>query len=692
MGSTPSLKSRKGILVKRCAMVCASFLVILCFGYVATRDFSNYWQERLKQELQQHGLVASVGNLTLHPGNLVAHNLELKLLDAHHTQVLFVDRATLHINFWRIFSLHGAPLLQSIDLHDAQLTLPVALEDPEGPKLKLSHLQAHIDIDKDYQLTIRRFDGQWNKVLITASGLIQHPKLYSNLVAQWTQNLNSPEAQAKAIAHTREVINTVLQTLEQIHLHSRNQETSPQLNLLIDTDLAHFEASKLRCSLQDGHQLMLQTEFYPGYHLCNFWIENHGPDLTSIIHVLANLTSSPELSANLHSLQLQGAPELQLSGHFITSAPVQSLTFAGQFNFGHGQFEGVNFNHLDSTFEFKNKVGTWKNIHLKRDEGSGSMDKLEVDFNRYEVRLSNLKTSVFPSEIAIWIDPDLVDILKPYRFVKPPQTIANGVVQFHGGRQSNLKVRFSTTQGLRYTFLNKELYFPKFSGQLRFTDDRLHLTNLRGQLFEGEMIGSLDLDLRKQSKLNYRASIEARNVEMVELTKLYFNYQESKGLLKGKYRWTGHGDNAASMKGYGHAEVAQGNVFSLPVFGPLSGLIPGFGYETAHEASADFTIANGKIYNSNLNIRSNGFSMLGCGWLGFTNDTMNYQVRMNAHGVIGTILYPISKLFQYSSVGPLHKPVWRPQPFEDSPLENKGQPRARYSYNKAMSRTTTVAQ
>ncbi len=55
-----------------------------------------------------------------------------------------------------------------------------------------------------------------------------------------------------------------------------------------------------------------------------------------------------------------------------------------------------------------------------------------------------------------------------------------------------------------------------------------------------------------------------------------------------------------------------------------------------------------------------GFALYGGGWLGYMNDTMNFRVRMNSRGLPGAVLYPVSKLFEYRSQGPLSKPVWRP--------------------------------
>ena len=125
------------------------------------------------------------------------------------------------------------------------------------------------------------------------------------------------------------------------------------------------------------------------------------------------------------------------------------------------------------------------------------------------------------------------------------------------------------------------------------------------------------------------------------------------------------GDNPASLRGTGTLNVDHGNVFAIPFMGPLSGLVsgvlPGLGFDVAHQATANFLTSEGKIYTGNLDVKGLGFALYGGGWLGYTNDTMNFRVRLNSRGLPGAVLYPVSKLFEYSSQGPLSKPIWRPR-------------------------------
>jgi hypothetical protein len=119
------------------------------------------------------------------------------------------------------------------------------------------------------------------------------------------------------------------------------------------------------------------------------------------------------------------------------------------------------------------------------------------------------------------------------------------------------------------------------------------------------------------------------------------------------------------MVGEGNLLIKNGNVLAMPVLGPLSVLIgdviPGFGYQTAHKATADFTVADGVINTRNLLIQGTGFSMIGHGDIFYLDDRMNMSIRLNISGLPGILTFPISKALEYESVGSAKHPKWRPK-------------------------------
>ncbi len=133
--------------------------------------------------------------------------------------------------------------------------------------------------------------------------------------------------------------------------------------------------------------------------------------------------------------------------------------------------------------------------------------------------------------------------------------------------------------------------------------------------------------------------------------------------MKGHCDFTAAGDDGRSMDGRGEWTVTDGNVFALPFLGPLSGIldgiVPGLGHEVAPQAGASFTIAHGAIATDNLTVLGKGFTMLGNGKLYFLDDKMDFDMRLNAPGLPGVLLFPVSQLFEYTADQKLSQPLWR---------------------------------
>ena len=146
------------------------------------------------------------------------------------------------------------------------------------------------------------------------------------------------------------------------------------------------------------------------------------------------------------------------------------------------------------------------------------------------------------------------------------------------------------------------------------------------------------------------------------LRDLYFHYKTAQGELYVIYDFDGFGSDARKMHGQGKVKVTNGDVFAIPVFGPLSDLMPGIGYSIARQATATFTIKDGIIHTDDFEAAGRLFSMLGHGDIHFLDDKLDVDLRMSANGP-GFLLTPVYKLFEYTGEGSLKHPDWHPKRF-----------------------------
>jgi hypothetical protein len=107
----------------------------------------------------------------------------------------------------------------------------------------------------------------------------------------------------------------------------------------------------------------------------------------------------------------------------------------------------------------------------------------------------------------------------------------------------------------------------------------------------------------------------------------------------------------------------EGHVFAIPFLGPfseiLNKIVPGMGYQKARRASATFKVDSGYIDTRDFVVEGRGFSMIGDGRIGFLDDRLDFDMRVNAKGLPGVLLFPVSKLLEYETRGKFSKPAWR---------------------------------
>jgi hypothetical protein len=372
---------------------------------------------------------------------------------------------------------------------------------------------------------------------------------------------------------------------------------------------------------------------------------------------------SPEIQEFLNEWECTRPPVIQLAIRGKDRHP-ESWQGDGNIALDRTRFRGQWMTSATAKVHFADGAVTYENFRITRDEGIGT-GNFTYDFAKHEVRVSNVKANVRPLEVAVWIDTDLPKNVAPYKFHQPPAITANGIYQFRGGTGTRLEINVDAPSGMDYVFLGKTLPFRRIAGWLLFTNDRLQIVDLRGNLLAGNVRGSADISLAHGDQ-HYRAKLAVDGIDFPRLSDLYYNYKTAHGQLSGNYDFTGSGDNARLMQGSGKMNVANGDVFAIPVFGPLSGIlgavIPGAGYSIARNAGASFTVKDGIIHTEDFEVAGKLFSMVGRGDIYFMDDKLDFDVRIDPKGP-GILLAPVYKLFEYKGEGSLKNPDWHPKRF-----------------------------
>lgn len=343
---------------------------------------------------------------------------------------------------------------------------------------------------------------------------------------------------------------------------------------------------------------------------------------------------------------------------------------AGLVKLGRSAMRGAWMDSVESHLRISPGAVEFENLKATQD-GESATGSVLYDYGQGLVRLQNVRSRINPVDVLMWAEPEIAEILRPYRFVRPPQVSAEGAIDLRRAKRNLLDVQIDAPQGMRYELLGKTLLFGNLAGTVRMRGTQLNISVPSGELFQGQVRFDARISL-DPAKPVWEAQVGMEGVNFPSLTKTYFGYASSEGLASGRFAFRSKLGQELDMEGQGYARVDRGNVFDIPLFGPLSELIskvlPGIGYETARVAKADFTVSERRVRTRNLVIEGRGFSLFGEGWVAFPDGEMDMSVRLNARGVPGIVLLPVSKLLEYTSDGTFSDPRWRPKIIPRLPL------------------------
>lgn len=370
----------------------------------------------------------------------------------------------------------------------------------------------------------------------------------------------------------------------------------------------------------------------------------------------------PKTREFLSRMEFEDLPDVSVSLR-ATKLDFANIRGKGHLKLGRTAMRGSWLDSAEADFEIGDRCVTYKDFLIKTGEGRGT-GSFAYDVGQQEARLTNIRSTLVPYDVLMWIDPKIAEAVKPYRFREPPSATVQGKVHLKDATKNNLAIGIESAEGLDYDLLQRTLRFGKTSATVNVTGTKVNANVRRAALMGGDM--SLNAIVSIDAKdPTFGADVTLNRVNFAQLTKLYFDYDDSKGVMSGRYKFDARMGQENLMRGNGTIRVEDGNVFAIPVLGPfsdiLASILPGVGYQTARVATADFTVGKEIINTPNLVIEGAGFSMIGAGDIHFMTSRLDMSMRINARGIPGIVFYPVSKLFEYVSTGTVADPEWRPK-------------------------------
>jgi len=361
----------------------------------------------------------------------------------------------------------------------------------------------------------------------------------------------------------------------------------------------------------------------------------------------------------LNSCEFTEGVSLNLQTSSAPSDP-KSLKVTGDIEAREAKYKGVPLKRVAANVDLDGRKLMLRNIVLAKEEGEGTCPAMSFDLDTKLLEIENARGSLHVQETAHLFGGNFEKYCRPYNFATPPEFELDGLIDLGGGALSrfDLSVRGS---GLEYPFLGVIVPAPSVRARVVFNGMRMKMESLDASVYNGGlgMAGDFDFTAR-DARFDLR--FDLRSVAFERLMRSFFKVDDVSGVLSGKLAVRGVIDRLATLDGTGRAEIRQGNILKIPIFGGLSALmnviIPNLGYARAENAATDFVIENGVVRWKDLALKSTTFAMICSGDYNMDRDRLDVDARVNMRGPVGFMLFPVSKLFEYHGTGPLKNVTW----------------------------------
>ncbi|WP_018969262.1 AsmA-like C-terminal region-containing protein [Rubritalea marina] len=419
-------------------------------------------------------------------------------------------------------------------------------------------------------------------------------------------------------------------------------------------------------------------------------------------HYLGKLNFTNDSYIDVHAngrMNLNDAKDWVSYGHAVlkgfshNDVPVKYATGNYRLN---GTF--ATFGKLTAVFDYA-KYGLKKKFKGP-ETGTLQAEEVHFDWPSKTTKVTTLRGTAWPAPVLQLFAPSIADHLELYEFNLPPTVDCNGLVCWASGKDNimDLTVGFTTTGVTNYNFLDADVALNDIKGSVRILPKRVLIEKLNGSAYNGKVSGYVHVT---PDTLKYNADVRWSNVKLADLCRAYNIKSVDQGYLSGNFTFNGESAEARKLQGNGTVNLRDGDLFQVPLFGPLSPLIDSVltpitkkrvVHQQARDVACNFQIKNGRIYTDSLISSTASTTFTGSGWVDLADQNLDLTIRMNFRGLMGLAEIPlkvielpfqalktlftgeeVEGLKQFRGTGKIKSPQWQFTPFQP-PRDRKNDP------------------
>jgi hypothetical protein len=303
-------------------------------------------------------------------------------------------------------------------------------------------------------------------------------------------------------------------------------------------------------------------------------------------------------------------------------------------------------------------------------KGTVSVGGIRYNAGEKQVHVDDVEGSIWAAPLVRLFAPKIADSLEIYRFHQPPALRGSGVVDVTPQGRTALTVGFNSQGEADYKLLGENVTLHQPSGEVVIRGGRVLINDLKARAFGGPVAATL-------SVANGRLDAEANwsRINLAEVAATYGFQIKGGGSATGRIEFNCTDGKIATLDGKGLLGLEKTELFSVPMFGPLSSLVANAlggkaGYQQAKDAFLNFEIRNGVMSSNDFYTSTSSLVFTGDGSIDLATRHIDMTMRMNARGFLRLVTLPLRPfygLFQFHGVGPMRQAEWKSELFTAPP-------------------------
>ena len=340
---------------------------------------------------------------------------------------------------------------------------------------------------------------------------------------------------------------------------------------------------------------------------------------------------------------------------------------------------GFSLSHHELDFFDGTVAFNYQDYPMRKDfngprDGIAKIGRIRYVSERKEVDVEDVKGEIWAAPLVRLFAPKVADSLEIYRFHQPPLLKGSGVVDVTPRGRTSLDISFNSDEAADYVFLDKNLTLVRPSGNVTIRGPQVNVSDLKMETFDGPVTANFEFS----GKGKLTGELSWTKLLLPALTSTYGFQMKGGGNVTGRMEFSMQDSDVKTMNGEGLLALEKTELFSVPIFGPLSNVISGVvndrraGFERAKNAFCTFKIQEGILRTNDFHTATSSLTFAGEGEVDLSKRTIDMTMRMNARGLLGLITLPLRPfygMFQFRGTGPLNNTVWENVMFTTPPEE-----------------------